>query len=495
MTHAARVAARGVLWSALLLGPPLAPLFARADAPRPAPSQVDTAPSLSELTALQANLASPDAAQREQAFDTLRSLAPDALPAIARRLESIQGHGFDATAVLSAMSELRRSQGVAAPNGDVDLALGVLPLLARSRDRASVLAAELVALLRALEAQKTPEASELIVGKLFALDSKLFRYEAQRTRARLGVLLIPALIRHQTHPRSWIRSLCVDTLLAMGVDKPGRAVQQDDVALLSAILASYGNTLNFEAMPVVVSYVTDERVEVRDAARAAVARFGKNAIWQLRERYLNATGKEADPSWSYQRLLADLARTVDAPKRVAFEAQRAAANAALDADDFAGAQQALDTALIESPHGELAVHAAPLYERLAAHFEAEQQFDDALSALRRALRLDPAGEGANRIKARIDFLEAELRLAQGQVDVAAYQRALALDPALSAARETLDELTGERARRDAARRKTVGLAAATLLVGAAFMVLRGSRRRGREPEEDAPSDADGSQPG
>src|SRR5690606_3429963 len=129
--------------------------------------------------------------------------------------------------------------------GDVDLAEGALMVLAKTRDRATVLAVELVALMRALEGQRSPDAADLLVGKLFALDSKLFRYEAPRSRARLGVLLVPALIRHENHAKAWIRAFCQDALLTMRVDKPGRAVQQDDVALLSAILLAYGATLNF----------------------------------------------------------------------------------------------------------------------------------------------------------------------------------------------------------------------------------------------------------
>src|SRR5690606_1612237 len=126
----------------------------------------------------------------------------------------------------------------------------------------------------------------------------------------------------------WVRNFCRDSLSAIGMDSPGRAVQQDDVALLAAILEAYGDTLTFDAMPVVTSYVTDERLEVRSAARRAVQRFGRNAIWQIRERYLNATGKEADPSWNYQRVLHALYEVYDAPKRKAFQAALASAKAA-----------------------------------------------------------------------------------------------------------------------------------------------------------------------
>lgn len=439
------------------------------------PSALATAPSSSELASLASALGHAEEPVRRRALSDLMSLGDDALPALQQHLESLSSHGFDPAATLTAMSELRRVQGAATPEQEVDLAQGILPMLAKQRDRHALLAAQLIAILRALEAQKSTEAAELIVGKLFALDGKLFRYEAPRTRARLGVLLIPALIRYQTHPRTWIRNFCQDSLVQLRVDKPGRAVQQDDVALLAAILSAYGTTLNFEAMPIVVSYVTDERNEVRDAARAAVTRYGKNAIWQLRERYLNATGKEAEPSWGHQRLLSELAKLFDGPKRTSVEVALLEASRHLDKGFLAPASEALERALFTSPSGELAARAAPLYARLAAHYEAAEEPSHALAAYRRALRLAPGAGNASSLRGRISYLEADQRLARGQVDLTGYERAAALDPSLLAARDTLEELTGERARRERTRRQTLGFAAAGLLAIAAFLVLRNRR--------------------
>jgi tetratricopeptide (TPR) repeat protein len=446
----------------------------------------DTAETLPELTRIAKELGTADRNQRARAFETLRGLTSGALPAIAKRLDAIAQRGFDAEATLKAMSELRRIQGFDAPDADVDLARGVLPLLTDDRGKGAILAAELVALLRALEAERSLEAAELIVGKLWVLDSKLFRYEAPRTRTRLGVLMIPAFLRHRSHPRSHVRAACEEGLAQLAITGPGRAVQQDDVALLAAILTAYGDTLTFDAMPVVVTYLSDERVEVRRAALHAVARYGKNAIWQLRERYVNATGKDADPSWGHQRLRDELLRMFEAPKVAEFSAAMASAERALGAaraasgerdeeQQLAVAQAAADAALRVLPVAAQAARAAPVYDALAQHFEARGELTRALSAISRALRLAPNDPQVAQRRARALLLEAELRLSHGQVDLKSYERALALDPSLHEAQAALDELTGKSQERARNERRTLGGLAALLLIVAGIFLLRDKR--------------------
>ncbi|HEX6240169.1 MAG TPA: hypothetical protein VFZ61_04730, partial [Polyangiales bacterium] len=403
--------------------------------------------------------------------------------------------GFDTAATLDAMASLRSHApqpncpaDCAGQDASVDLLKGVLPALRDKRTPALVLASELVALLRALEAQQSPEAADVIVGKLFALDAKLFRYEAPRSRVRLGPLVIPAAIRFRNHPRSWVRKFSQETLAELHVSEPGRAVQQDDVALLAAILQAYGDTLWFDAMPVVVSYVGDERSEVRGAARRALARFGKNAIWQLRERYLNTTGKEADPNWGHQRLLSELARWFEAPQREAVERELARASQALTRGDFAAAEAALDAALVTAPFGEAAPQLSPLYVRIAGHHEANGRVERALDCLRRALRLDADGKDHSRTLARIKYLEAELRLARGQVDLASYTQAVALDPGLSEAQAVLDELTGKTHERERERQRALALVAAAVLVVAGCLALRGRRTEEAASVPEEPAD-------
>ncbi len=404
-------------------------------------------------------------------------------------MSGLAQRGFDQESALQAFTDFRKVQGVeGGPEAPVDLALGVLPTLERNRSAGTLLGAEVIALLRALEAQRSPEAAELIVSRVLSLNSKLFRYEAPRVRERLSVLLLPGLIRHQNHPRPWVRAFCADSLKAMGITSPGRAVQQDDVGLLAAILSAYGDTLTFDAMPVVVSYVTDERLEVQSAARRAVARFGRNAIWQIRERYVNATGKDADPSWSHQRLLKELYRLHEEPKQQAFEAELARAQKALDAGAFAEARTALDAALRVSPSKELAQQTAPLFTRLGEQAFEQQQADTALSDYRRALRLSDDEPHKNLLRARIAYLEGELRLADGVLDLTSFERATQLDPSFAPAESALDELSGARAEREQKQRRVLGFVAALLMALAGFALLRAYRPQATSAEPEGSSD-------
>jgi hypothetical protein len=439
-------------------------------------AHAETAPSAGELARLGDQLGSDDPATREQAQAELRALGDDALPAIRVRLSSLAEHS-DGPRVIDAVSAFRRVQGVTALDGEVDLERGIAPMLASDRSRGMREGAELVLLLRALEAQKSPAAAEVIVGKLFPVEPKAFRYEARRSLARLGMVALPALVRHQNHARGFIRDLCRETLVALRMDTPGRAVQQDDVVLLSALLEAYGDILLFDAMPVVVSYVADERAAVREAAQKATRRFGKNAIWQLRERYLNATGSEANPAWSAERVLQEITLLHDAPKQRAFADGLLEAEKALASRDLNAAAIALDRSLNQQLAREVIGTAGPLYGRLAALYFESGQLPYALVAYRRALRLSPTDANKDAWQARVRFAEAELRRARGMLDLTGYREALTLDPTFSEAEDALDEASGERAARERLAQRSAGFAAALLLIFAGLSMFRAARTR------------------
>ncbi len=481
LNHRLRRAGIALLVLSYLFGlGPVARVLAQGAAPTAVVVHLDTAPTVLELSKWGADLGHADAAIRTAAHDTLLTLGEDALGAIQARMTQL-GARIDTDKALSAMSAFRRVQGATNPDAEVDLLRGVRPVLERDRSRATIEAAELVLVLRALEAQKSAAAAQVIVGHLFAVEPKLFRYEAARTRERLGVLMLPALVRHRNHGRPWIRDFCTRSLVELQMETPGRAVQQDDVALLAALLSAYGDTLTFDAMPVIVSYLTDERVAVREAAVGAIRRFGKNAIWQLRERYLNATGRDAEANWGHQRILDELFAMHDEPRRKSFEREVSAAQKALEAGAFEDASNALGRALEVQPESLRAKPAAPLYARLAAGYLERGEFERALTAYRRALRLSPDAEESASLQAHMHYIEAELRLERGIVDLEGYKRALALDPTFTRAADALDLVSGEKAAREHLSRRIVGFFAALIMLVAAFALLRSARLSAKPP--------------
>jgi hypothetical protein len=346
-----------------------------------------------------------------------------------------------------------------------------------------------VALVHALALQRSPEAAELVIGKLLGSAKDTATAEGGTLVDRLGPLAIPALIRARTSPRLWHRALCMSWLAAAGYDQPGRAVQQDDAHLLAAILEAYGDTLAFEAMPVVVAYLVDERAAVRHAAERASTRFGRNAIWQLRERYLNVTGRDAPAEWGHQRVLAELQREHFAERSARQARSLAAARALATSGEPSRALAELAPALGGDTSDELAAELARFLFTLGEASLVRRDPGTARLALARALRLDPSGVDAPRARARLLFLDAESLASAGVLDAGRYEAASALDPKFAPAQTVLDELSGRAEAREAWWRRIIAaLAGISMAAGATFW-LRAPRATPALLDPGEPADA------
>jgi hypothetical protein len=439
---------------------------------------VTTAFTAGELRELADELGAADARTRLDALDALSELDDDALPAIEAHLGGVRR----SSGLASSLAALR----AAAPRSERSpvaalLAAARASLQRSPRERA---AAEWAALAHALSAHRSAPAAELLVGKLLASDETLATTEGALLVEHLGPVAIPALVRGRTSSRLWLRALCADWLHRAGYDQPGRAVQQDDAQLLAAILSAYGDTLAFEAMPVVVSYLVDERAAVRRAAEQATQRFGRNAIWQLRERYLNVVGRDAPAEWGHQRLLGELQREHFAPRA---KVQQAAIAAARAAHDPRAALDALEPALAHDVTDELASELGALLFAIGERALTDASPELARRAFTRSLRVSPDGLEAKRARARLTFLEAEALAARGFVDPGRYEAARDLDPQLEPAAAVLDDLSGRARERERLLQRIVAALAGLAMAGGAGFWLRSLRPSrattpGSEPE-------------
>lgn len=459
---------------------------ARATAAPAATPAVTTAVTSAEVRELADELGGSDARTRADALAALAQLEDDALPAI----EAYLGARPRTSGLAQSVAALR----AAAPRGERNPAdaLLVSARAALQKGPLARAAAEWAALAHALAARRSPEAAELLVGKLLTADEALAAAEGPLLMDHLGPVAIPALVRCRTSPRLGLRALCGEWLQRDGYDQPGRAVQQDDAQLLAAILRAYGDTLAFEAMPVVVSYLVDERAAVRHAAERATARYGRNAIWQLRERYLNVLGRDAPPDWSHQRLLAEIQREHFAP-RVAL--QNAAIAAARGARDPEAALAALEPALEHDVADDLASELGGLLFAIGERALEEGKPQLARRALGRSLRVSPDGVDASRARARTTFLEAEALAARGIVDAGRYEAAHELDPQLAPAAAVLDDLSGRARERERWLQRLVAALAGLAMAGGAGFWLRSLRPTSAPsaPREAEPWVTDGAQ--
>jgi tetratricopeptide (TPR) repeat protein len=204
--------------------------------------------------------------------------------------------------------------------------------------------------------------------------------------------LLPALIELRSHEDARVRGWAQAGVQALGMEDPQVAAQIPDAHLLAQVLRAYSQPLDFAAMPVVVRLVAADKTQVRLAARAATARFGKNAIWQLRELYQELTGQSADKRWDAERTARELYTALDRPATEEAQTLLAQGMKRYVAGDLPAMQKLYDRVLAQYPLFPDRAKMAPGYAALARTLLERDRLEAARDAFQRALRLDPQAE-------------------------------------------------------------------------------------------------------
>jgi tetratricopeptide (TPR) repeat protein len=428
-----------------------------------------------ELERMAAQLGAAAPARREAAFRARSELTTESLPGVAQRLNALRARRPDPEAVREALVAIRHAAGSRRADDTTDLAQGVLSALASRRDAALLAAAEPLLYLRALERMATREAGLLFADLLTLDDSGVWDYELKLARGRVGLRLLPALIELRSHGDARVRNYAQAGVRALGMDDPQVAVQIEDAALAADVVEAYSRPLDFPAMPVIVRLVRADKREVREAARRATARFGKNAIWQLREMYGELTGQDADKGWSAERTAQELYAAIDRPALQEADALLAKGMAHYVAGDLDAMKREYDRLLSLYPRLPQRAKMAPGYAAIGRKLLDADQLEPARDAYQRALRLAPEASDAPSTRAELAYVEAELSLVSGVVDLDGYDAALRNDPDHAAAAEARDRLSGARVERARKHRRLAAGGAIALLLGCVVLLLRSRR--------------------
>jgi tetratricopeptide (TPR) repeat protein len=444
------------------------------------------AQAVGELRRAAADLRSEEGAAREKAFGWLSQLGEGALPAVRDRVGELGRTPLEPEQARDALYAFRHAVGSRRADDMVDIAPGVLPVLAERRDAVAVGMAERLALARALEAMDTVEAGETLCDLIGREDDPWpWRWEARRMADRMGPRALPVLLVAAGHDSRYIRRWARRGLEALGPPGVGEALEGAEARGLGALahlLRAWGKARIMDAMPTVVAFVDDPRRRVRAAARDAVEAYGRNIIWQLRRAYRLETGEDANPSWGAQRTRAELYAVVDRARLHPARTSLERGLQAWRAGDLSAMEAHFERALRDAP-GEPSIE-GPMAAAWAALGDARLDGGDwaaAAQAYRRALWAAPGVDGADGWRARLALAEAEHSLSAGVVDLPGFERA-AQDPSLGGATRAVDRLSGAAAARDRARRRYAAALAALLLAFVGFQLLR---RRDRPADHDA----------
>jgi tetratricopeptide (TPR) repeat protein len=404
--------------------------------------------------------------ERRAAATAVGSLGSEATAAIARKLAELRrGTDDGAFAVVKGFRER------ASKSAGFDLADA---LVALKPDAATRHALTVACLLRALAHAGTTVAVRQMV--MVASDvGGAFRPELTRQMKLLSDRAVPALVEARRDPSPETRGWASGLLEAMGKRTPGDAVQTKDNQVVADVLRAYAGVKDLDALPVVLSFVNSDRVQVRTAAREAALAYGQDGIWKLKEAYAVLTGEPAPEGIS----AADLAKKLfDAYDRYRLRDVYALVDQGLAAQKsgkLEDAVAAFDGALARQPMLDRRAEMAPAYLLYGESLESSDR-STALAYLRKALRIDEGGPQSGEVRSEIHYLEGEDLLSHGIADTEPFEKALALDPQNARARAELDRLRveSESSRARGWRLVVAGAMIALSLVG---ILVFGGRRR------------------
>jgi len=245
------------------------------------------------------------------------------------------------------------------------------------------------------------------------------------------------------------------------------------------VLRAFAIVHDMDALPVVLSFVNSDRIQVRSAARESILAYGQDAVWKLREAYGNVTGKtppEGTPA-------ADIAKQLFA----AYDRLRLQEVYGLLEEGLAKEKEgkiddavaAFDRVLARQPMIDRRGEMVPAFVAQALSLE-ESDPPRALATFRKAARLWPESPRQGQIAAEIAYLEGKELSARGIADAEPFRRALSLDPGHEKARAELRKIE-ERGEEKQARLRNWAAGAAVVIVALLGFILFGRVRWPRRP--------------
>ncbi len=457
-----------------------------AKLPQPPPTKLGSPRPLAieAIDRLLAQLVSTEALERERASRSLLEAKTDWVSAIARRIDRIaeRAQRQKLKKLLSTLREktrnrMRRETGTREDTPDY-LLIALEHAAPESRDWRDL--TQLLGLSRMLGAiGSTDGVRELI--RIYVRFGEFMRIDTQRQLEELDDRALGALIETRRHPAPNIANWAEKRLKLRKKLAVHDAVRTKDHTALAAILVALGRTRDPDVTRLLISFAGTEQAQVRHAARQGIVLLGSVSSWQLRDAYLNTTGKRAPREWTWKRTARELFTEFDRLRLAHVYALYGKAKKAEEEGDLQAMLQGYNEVLTLNPAFERRDEMVRGYRAYAEKYAASK-IEDALLALQRAERIATDDKIRLQTKARRLLLEAQRLKDEGFLDRTLLERARTLDPSLSTQAATVTDKAGIGAPLNPTTRYLVaGALSLIALFGAAWILLGASRKRSFVP--------------
>lgn len=353
----------------------------------------------------------------------------------------------------------------------------------------------LFGMLRMLEQRATTTAVRVMLAA-YGYFGEIVRIDVQRTLERLGDKAVAALIESKKHKVKRVRRLARRRLDNMGRAIAGEAVAIKDPAILVDVLRAFGRVRDVDASRVLLSYASSERVQLGQAAQAAIAAIGEPGRWHLRDAYQSQTGKRAPRGWSWERTAQELFRLHQQATLRPVNSLLQAGDKALREKNYRAATAAFDEVLRQIPRLPATATMAPAYLGRAQQWLDDDKPAEALAALRKAVMLAPHAPQHEQTVSKIAEIEARLRSSAGQPDRYLLKRAVRIDPANSSAKSLLAAAKADPGTSSTITTRQIGAAVLLFLglLGSGLLVRRTRPSQEKKRDGEAIDASDGAAP-
>lgn len=360
-----------------------------------------------DLAALAGALRHESAEARAEAATKLSSLSRDDLPAIDARLTTLKRRVVDPEEGYQALRHFAHAVGSRRADDPVDIEPGVHERLKEARPTAVEAAiAEELLLLRSVEKMRSARAYRR-AAQIFALHFDVFRWEARHSMARMGYLAMPAILDGISSGDAGLAAVARSAHAELGQPGPAAALRELEGEDRAELLLVYASRRVMDAMEPASVFLNDPDPVVRRAAIAAVKRYGRNAIWQIREAALLFLGEELDRSMGHEESLDYLLQRLDVQRAKPQLQLLQKSRQLLEEGELERARAAADRLWAERPELDEDGVASAIYEAIAERALEGGELEEAMSAFTQAALLARGEESKAKLEARAKELQRE----------------------------------------------------------------------------------------